>query len=117
MHRNLPLLIVAALCVTSCVDGPPEIGNRLPQNFAQARPVFDERVKARFPVGSEETRLVAELRRQHFKIQPPGVGPRYASSARYDASQIVCRVSWIISWSAEQGRVKEIAGDYAEVCL
>ena len=117
MRRNLPLVILTMLCVSSCADGPPEIGSGLPANFQQARPVFYQRVKARFPVGSDETGLLAELHRQHFAISHASDTSRHANSARYEARQIVCNLSWTISWSAEEGSIKEIAGVFGDVCL
>jgi hypothetical protein len=117
MRRNIPLVILTALCVSACVDSPPELGSGLPTNFQQARPYFDQRVKERFPVGSDETRLLAALHRQHFAISQSGNSSGYPNSARYEANQIVCKLTWIISWSAEEGRIKEIAGDYGDVCL
>jgi len=116
-RQRLVLVIVATLCVSSCVDGPPEIGRELPRSFEQARPVFDQRVKARFPVGSDETRLLAELRRQHFVVRPSSPLSRYPNAVTYKAHQLVCNVSWTVSWRAEAGRIKEIAGDYGDVCL
>ena len=117
MRRNIPLVVFTTLCVSACVESPPEIGSGLPRNFREARPYFDQRVKERFPVGSDETRLLAELRRQHFAIGNPGDPSRYSNSATYEASQIVCRLTWIVSWNAEEGRIKDIAGIYLDACL
>jgi hypothetical protein len=58
-----------------------------------------------------------EPRRQHFVINQPRDPSRYSNSAKYEAHQIVCNLSWIISWKAEEGRIKDIAGDYVDVCL
>ena len=68
-------------------------------------------------MGSDETRLLAELRRQHFVIKQTGDLPRYPNSATYEARQIVCKLSWTISWSAEEGRIQEISGGYGDACL
>ena len=117
MRRNIPLVIFTLLCVSACVDSPPEIGSSLPSDFQQARPDFDQRVKELFPVGSDETRLLAELHRQHFAISRAADTSHYSNSATYEAHQFVCDLLWTISWSADAGRIKEIAGEYRNFCL
>ena len=42
---------------------PPPIGQGLPSNIREAGAEFDRRVQARFPVGSDENELRAELAR------------------------------------------------------
>lgn len=71
----------------------------------------------RFPVGSAETDLRAELQRQRFTIRTAG-----ANRAPYQFSAIVdipgfCRQTWVILWSTQTNQITSIAGDYSQTCL
>jgi hypothetical protein len=117
-RRHLVLVALAAVSLCACADSPPPIGRGLPAAFADARTVFDRRVKERFPVGFDAERLVTELHREAFIIRELNTPPnRYRFSATYEAHQLVCNLSWTISWNAENSRITEIAGDYGSVCL
>jgi len=118
MRRHITLAALTGLCASACADSPPPIGRGLPAAFADARPVFDKRVKERFPIGSEEEKLLAELHREAFTIAEAGnPSSRYRFSATYEAHQLVCNLSWTISWNAERSRITDIAGDYGATCL
>ena len=38
-------------------------------------------------------------------------------SARYEAHDLVCKESWTVHWTAEQGKVAAIEGAYDQACL
>ena len=110
-------LSAAAFGLAACTTNPPPIARGLPTNIQEARQAFSERVPARFPVGSAETDLRAELQRQHFTIRTAG-----AYRAPYQFSAIVdspglCRRTWVILWSALTHQITSIAGDYSVTCL
>ena len=109
-------------CLSSCSEAPPPIGRDL--GSANARSVFDRRVQEQFPVGSDAQALQAELRKEGFKVRdgvavslhyPPPA--RFQSAADYAAKQFACDSSWTILWSAENGKITAIAGDFFPVCL
>jgi hypothetical protein len=109
--------ILLSVALTACVAKPPPIGKDLPSNFAAARPVFDQRIKQRFPVGSSERELLGELARESFKINPSAHAADSPRSASYESSSMVCKLLWVVDWSAEDGRITDIQGDYGSVCL
>jgi hypothetical protein len=117
MRPTIPLAALIVLCLGGCVDSPPRIGQGLPGNIEEARIAFDRRVKEQFPVGSSEKDLREELRRQRFVFVPSRDSSAGGYSAIYDAGQLVCRVTWVVSWSAEAERIARIAGDRHAVCL
>jgi hypothetical protein len=116
--RNLALLGLIAICITACSDEPPRIGRDLPSAFADARPAFDERVKRHFPLGSDETTLITELRAERFKVDTTmaPVSP-YGASAEFTAHQLACNKTWAIYWNTSSGKITAIAGDFGASCL
>jgi hypothetical protein len=118
MRRHIAFVALAALSFTACADSPPPIGRELPAVFAEARPVFDKRVRQRFPVGSEEAKLLAELHSEAFTLKEASdPSTRYRYSATYTAHKLVCNLSWTVSWNSEKGKITDIAGDYGATCL
>jgi hypothetical protein len=117
MRASIPLAALVILCLEGCVDSLPRIGRGLPSNIEQARIAFDERVKERFPVGSNERALREELQGQRFAFGPSRDPSRGGYSATYEAEQLVCRVTYIVSWSAEAGRITQVGGERRDVCL
>src|SRR5215470_14150116 len=105
---RLVMIGITATSVCACVGNPPRIARGLPENYAQARPAFDQRVKERFPIGSTEAALVAELRRERFQIRET-TQPR---SATRDVGQLVCRRTYVVDWSASDGKIAGISGNY-----
>ena len=115
---GIAFLALAAICVPACSDPPPKIGRDLPRTFADARPVFDKRIRELFPIGSDEAALLTELRTERFKIQAETTSPsQYESSAVFTANQLVCSATWAIHWSSAGGKVTAITGDYGATCL
>ncbi len=89
----------------------PEIGRGLPWSYLEGERAFDARVKARYPAGTPEERLVAELHGQGFALsRHPGFDG--VTVADYVSSQFVFRTIWSVRWRANQGRVRDIWGVY-----
>ena len=107
-----------ATLLAGCSKVEPPIGRGLPATFGFT-PAFEQKLRERFPVGSDEGRLIAELRSEKFVLgevhDPPG---RYRSSARYEASHgPFCKGEWQIYWTAPHGIITEIGGMNREVCF
>ena len=118
MRRHIALAALTAMSLSACAGSPPPIGRGLPAAFADARPVFDKRVKEHFPVGTDAEKLLAELHREAFTITEASTPlNRYRFSATYEAHQFPCNLSWTIWWNAEKSLIKDIAGDYGATCL
>jgi hypothetical protein len=115
--RSVGLSAAAVFSLAACTTKPPPIARGLPSNIQDARQAFSERVPTRFPVGSAETDLRAELQRQHFTIRTAGpYRARYQFTAIMDHPGF-CRQTWVILWSAQTNQITDIAGDYSETCL
>jgi hypothetical protein len=108
------MLMVSAL--SACVSSPPAMGSHLPGSSSEASNAFDQRVKARFPVGSDETTLRAELAREKFVIVREKDAP-FGFSASYRANELVCRADWVIHWSVFEGKIAAVGGQFGETCL
>ena len=118
VRRNITLAVFAILLLSACADRPPPIARGGPRAVAEVAPWLDTRVKQRFPVGSEEEKLRAELYLEGFTIgEASGPAARYRFAARYQANELICRAWWNIQWSAEQGRITGIAADWSQTCL
>lgn len=90
----------------------------LPRSFVPTAD-FGRKVQQRFPTGSDEAVLVAELRQERFSIDktrdPSGT---YRHVAHYTRQELACRTSWAVLWNGEQGRIVTIEGRYSgEICL
>jgi hypothetical protein len=109
---------LGALLLAACSNSDPPIGSGLPVTFGFTL-AFEQRVRERFPVGSYESRLIAELRNERFtlgEIQDPS--NRYRNSAVYEASHgFACKGEWQVYWAASQGIIVEIGGMNREVCF
>jgi hypothetical protein len=118
MGRRMMLAVFCAFVVCACSSATPSLGRGLPRTFVPT-PDFDRRIKERFPVGSEESKLLAEIHSERFAIKQNQDSSRpYRFSALYVAQSIACRESWRIQWNAEQGRIVGIEGWYSgEICL
>jgi hypothetical protein len=118
MRRRMMLAVFCAFVVSACSNDAPPLGRGLPRSFSPTSD-FDRRIKERFPVGSEESKLLTELHGERFAItQTPDLSNPYRFSALYVAQSIGCRESWKTKWNAEHGRVVGIEGWYSgEICL
>ncbi len=121
---------MAAVSLCGCQTTPP-IGKGLAGDDRAADVQFNERVKQRFPEGSQESALVAELQLEKFVIQPITTDtPRYSKThvdwqfmARYPkgyemplTSATGCR-HWDVFWRAEDGKIVAIHGRFSEGCI
>jgi hypothetical protein len=109
-----------ALALSACSTPAPGLGRGLPSNFEAANRAFSERIQARFPIGSPESRLRDELRAEHFKISAatPASGPGHGFSAEHGGEIFpACDLSWMVFWSADGGRITRISASYYATCL
>jgi hypothetical protein len=118
IHRQIALAILSLLAISACTSSTPPIARDLPRSFGPTAD-FDRRIQQRFPAGSDETVLVAELRLEQFSIDetrdPSGT---YRHLAHYKRQDLACRTSWEILWNGERGRITQIEGRYSgEICL
>jgi hypothetical protein len=109
-------VVAFALDLSGCGDSPPVIGSHLPGTFVVASDAFDQRIKARFPVGSGESALRTELEREGFVTTRDKDSP-FDFSARFHANELVCAADWVVRWSAVEGKIASIEARYKEVCL
>jgi hypothetical protein len=83
-----------------------------------AQEAFVQRLRARFPVGSPETELVEELRKEGFRLKVDAQPPqREASYDRAAGLQDVCRRGGNVRWSADEvGKLTDISGGFYVYC-
>jgi hypothetical protein len=112
MRRYVLLAAFTSVCICGCTEPPPPIARDLPPGTSPDT-AFDQRVKSQFPVGSDESNLVAELRRESFKVTYSSSH----SSATRDIEGLPCRRIWTISWSAQTGKITDVTGNFREICL
>jgi hypothetical protein len=117
MPRRLFLAILLTLS-SACSVPSPELARGLPRSFGPTSD-FDQRVKERFPVGSDQQRLSAELRRQRFSNRPTtSLDGAYEYVSYFDRTEFPCRETWTVLWSANLGSITAIAGRYSgDLCL
>ena len=109
-------VVALVLDLSACLGSPPAIGRHLPGSFSVASDAFDQRVKVRFPLGSDEADLRAELARERFVItQDKDSALNFV--ARYHTNELVCASDWAIRWSRVDGNIANIEASYKEVCL
>jgi hypothetical protein len=113
-------VLLGLLALSACSTPRPRLGRDLPANFADANRAFDERIRARFPVGSSEGPLRDELRVEHFKISAltPAAGQGFGFSAQRGGEIFpACDLTWTVLWSADAGRITRIGASYYATCL
>ena len=115
---SLLLALPMGICLSACQGAPP-IGAALHgRTWAEASSIFSTRVQSRFPVGSSEADMLAELHRERFKTQTfDRTTSRYQFQAMNDRPGLPCRISWVVDWNSDAGRITEIAGEYRGTCL
>src|SRR5579862_2677552 len=107
------LAMITALLLAGCSGQPPPppIGRDLPRGVGHTSAAFNERVTQRFPAGSDESKLMVELRNERFAItETHDSSGRNRLSASYEVHSVMCRETWTVQWIAEQGKIKEIQG-------
>ena len=120
MHRYVRIAtLCAALLLPACMTRPPPpIARDLSPKPDEARSQFDERIRQRFPTGSDEAGLLAELRKEGFKIwYRNDPADKYGSHAEYEGGRFPCDHHWSVSWTASAGKITDIASYYQTVCL
>ncbi len=117
---NVIPIISAALAtalLSGCYATVPPIAQGGPREVALVTPYFDDQVKQRFPVGSDEKQLRAELHRESFKIREtndPNLGYQYA--ATFEDSGI-CKTLWTVRWNTDQEKITNTTATYSQTCL
>jgi len=92
----------------------PGIFSSLPDQTPEIAPAVDRAVKARFPAGTSEDSVVADLSEMGFVIRR-GEGGLWAD---YSAGGSVCTESFLVTWRPQQDRsIEEISADYHLSCL
>ena len=91
----------------------PLLGRDLPSNFDEGERVFDQRVKAQFPVGIAESEVVDHLLRQGFRMNPASPLDRCGSASIRQG--LVIQKLWSVRWRATEGRIDEIWGVYGAI--
>jgi hypothetical protein len=118
--KTAPLLIVSLLLVLGGCATAPQIAQGLPGAAMDAGPAFDRRIKAKFPVGSAQAEVLAELTREGFKItpcaDPKGQGCVFQHFAIWASAASMCKRDWQVLWDADDGRVTRIEGRYYANC-
>ena len=89
----------------------PQLGRGLPYNCTEGQVMFDDRVKAKFPIGMCEADLIAELRGQGFRINQGGPPCKSAFISR----GIIIRTFWSVRWFAKADRIDKIWGVYGVI--
>jgi hypothetical protein len=110
------IIVLVTWRLAACADSPPPIGAHLPGVFREASGAFDQRVKARFPIGSDERALRQELTKQKFVISRSPESP-FSFTANYTANELVCRAHWDIRWSMFSGKIGSVGANFGEICL
>ncbi|WP_263588941.1 hypothetical protein [Sphingopyxis sp. GC21] len=100
--------IVITCVIASGMERIPEITRDLPATYAEGGPIFDARLKARFPLGTAENAIIEELERQGFSIKE---GPHGRFATFVEKKLIVSNI-WNVGWEAENGAVSKIWGVY-----
>lgn len=104
----LAVAFMTACGVASEAEKIPEIARGLPATYAEGEKIFDARLKARFPVGTSETDIVEELKRQGFSISE---GPRGRFATFIEKRLVVSNV-WNVGWEADNGMLSMVWGIY-----
>jgi hypothetical protein len=118
--RTLPILaLVIGLALSACQGSPPPIGGNLPGGtWHDVSSAFNARVQRRFPIGSSEDDMLAELRRENFKTETYDKSvSRYQFSAVRELPGFPCKRFWTIQWNTDAGKITEIDGGYGGSCL
>jgi len=110
--RRSGSLLAALLSLLRLRPLAPDIGKGLPPDYAEGTKAFDARVKARFPPGTSEEALRAELKRQGFERLPDHPDPDGLRCATFCRNELIFKTLWSVRWRANGGRVGEIFGVY-----
>ena len=93
----------------------PPLVSDLPAKIDEITPAFAERIKARFPIGSDEAALIQQLKAEAF--QPEWILPNHVREAAFIESSLICRNEWHVFWNADQdGKITMINASFGAVC-
>jgi len=113
MRGQMTLAIFCVLLVSACSEPDPPIARDLPKSFGPT-PDFDKRIKQQYPIGSDETRLLTDLRNERFSIvESHDPSSPYRLSANYKSGHFPCGETWIVQWTGEHGKINDVAGHYS----
>lgn len=107
----LSLLAAAFATARGVANGAaqiPKIARDLPATYDEGERVFDARLKARFPVGTEESAVIGELERQGFSIKEGQHGP----FATFIEKKLIVSNVWNVGWEAENGTISKVWGGH-----
>ena len=88
----------------------PPLARDLPARVTEAEPLFDARVKARYPVGSSEEAVMAELGAQGFRSVGRADGRDAWRDFSFERRRFPFTTLWSVRWRARGGRIEEIWG-------
>ena len=112
--RRIVIVIATVTALSACSEQPPPIA----QGLSRDTPTFNERLKNRFPVTSDEHKLTSELLRERFSVtEINNPATLYRHLAQYEAHDFVCKDVWTVLWSAEAGKITKIEGKTGSICL
>jgi hypothetical protein len=111
-------LVFGLVLLSACSSHTPPIARGLPKSFGPTAD-FDRRVKQQFIIGSDETKLLAELRTEGFTITEIGdPSNRYKHSALFESTHFPCKETWKIRWTGDRGMIQGVEGSYSgELCF
>ena len=124
LNTTLWLVAVLGLMAASFILGRvtigskmlPEIAATLPGEESQFPGELDRRFRDRFPIGSDEDKLLYFLRTQNFI---PDWRRRDEPNAAYFLRRgLLCEQTIFVTWSAEpSGALRSVRADYKSHCL
>lgn len=106
------MAVLLAGCAFPHAIRAPAITKELPYD-GDAATAFDRKVKSRFPIGSDESAMRAELARQGFAIKQTSSAER-GDSRGFEAMAMtndgVCDMTWIVDWASRDGKLIAVVG-------
>ena len=102
--------------VTIGSQGLPEIAATLPGDESDFARELDQRVRERFPIGTDEDQLLYYLRTQNFT---PDWRRRDDPNTAYFRHQgLICEQTVRLNWRADaSGKLTAVGGDYESHCI
>jgi hypothetical protein len=96
---------------------PPLLQDLGDSHREESQKAFIARLRERFPPGSKESALLAELREEGFALRSDAPPPkREAAFDRRGGFADPCRRGANVQWRAENDRIAEISGGYYTYC-
>ncbi len=114
----MALAVFWALLLSACSNPTPPLARGLPKSFGPTQD-FDRRVKQLYPIGSDEAKLLTELRSERFTItESHDPSDRNLRSALYESEHFPCKETWTIRWVYDHGIINDVEGRYSgDLCL